>query len=265
MICQLSCANAARFLFVVFATRPGELLLLGMRVAFDGGDRGKKVRGARLDTRNPWRKLAAKSVSLMREPELVGRDELADLVVPLGCIGVIRADPGVGGTRLLTEAIQRLDPGRVLLVTPVGASREPLGAVRRALSRSAVLHGAPALPEHLRDALDRLLAGEGTDRWSAAEIIDVKKLPRNGRAVFGTTVVLENAKSGEARTWRIVGETESDVNGGLISYKSPVGKAIIGHVEGDRLDAGCLRDDLEHCRHAPVQSPPYRCSCHGSP
>lgn len=171
----------------IVAARPGELLLLGMRVAFDAGDRGKKVRGARLDTRNPWRKLAAKSVALMREPELVGRDELTDLVVPLGCIGVIRADPGAGGTRLLHEAIRRLDPGRVLLVTPVGASREPLGAVRRALSRSAVLHGAPALPEHLRDALDRLLAGEGTDRWSAAEIIDAWLSPEQGR--FGVLAV----------------------------------------------------------------------------
>jgi hypothetical protein len=166
------------------AARPGELLLLGMRVAIDGG---RKVRGARLDTRAPWRKLAARSVAFMREPELIGREEINEVVVPLGCIGVIRADAGAGGTRLLNEAIARMDPGRVLLVTPVGASREPLGAVRRALSRSAVLHGAPALAEHLRDALDRLLAGEGTDRWSAAEIIDAWLSPEHGR--FGVLAV----------------------------------------------------------------------------
>lgn len=166
------------------AARPGELLLLGMRVAIDGG---RKVRGARLDTRAPWRKLAARSLSQMREPELIGREDINELVVPLGCVGVVRADAGVGGTRLLHEAVARMEPGRVLLVTPVGASREPLGAVRRALARSAVLHGAPALPEHLRDALDRLLAGEGTDRWSAAEIIDAWLSPEEGR--FGVLAV----------------------------------------------------------------------------
>jgi len=160
------------------AARPGELLLLGMRIAVDAG---RKVRGARLDTRGPWRKVAARSITQMCEPDLVGREEINDLVVPLGCVGVIRADAGAGGTRLLTEAIARMDPARVLLVTPVGASREPLGAVRRALSRSAVLHGAPSVPEHLRDALDRLLAGEGTDRWSAAEIIDAWLSPEEGR------------------------------------------------------------------------------------
>ncbi|NUQ76375.1 MAG: hypothetical protein HUU21_22790, partial [Polyangiaceae bacterium] len=102
------------------AARPGELLLLGMRVAIDGG---RKVRGARLDTRAPWRKLAARSLSQMREPELIGREDINELVVPLGCVGVVRADAGVGGTRLLHEAVARMEPGRVLLVTPVGASR----------------------------------------------------------------------------------------------------------------------------------------------
>lgn len=169
----------------IVASRPGELLLLGVRVAIDGG---KKVRGARIDTRQPWRKLAARSVVLMREPDLIGWENLEDeLVIPLGCIGIVRADPGTGGTRLLDEAMRRLVPSRILLITPVGASREPLGAVRRALSRSAVLHGAPALPEGLRGALERLLAGEGTDRWSAAELIDTWLSPANGR--FGVLAV----------------------------------------------------------------------------
>ena len=69
---------------------------------------------------------------------------------------------------------------------------------------------------------------------SAADIIDVTKLPKTGRVVFGTTVVLEN-KSG-TRTWRIVGETEADVNAGLVSFKSPVAKALIGKSEGDLIE-----------------------------
>jgi transcription elongation factor GreA len=78
--------------------------------------------------------------------------------------------------------------------------------------------------------------GELEHLVSSADIIDVKRLPKNGRVVFGTTVVLENSKSGESRTWRIVGETEADVAAGLISYKAPLGKALIGHVEGDEVE-----------------------------
>jgi transcription elongation factor GreA len=70
---------------------------------------------------------------------------------------------------------------------------------------------------------------------AAAEIIDVTKLPRNGRVVFGTTVLLTDQSSGEERRLRIVGETESNVEGGLISFTSPLGKALIGRSEGDEV------------------------------
>lgn len=70
---------------------------------------------------------------------------------------------------------------------------------------------------------------------STAEIIDVTKLNKNGRVVFGVTVVLENDR-GVTRTWRIVGESEADVGKGLISYQTPVAKALIGKSEGDTVE-----------------------------
>jgi transcription elongation factor GreA len=70
---------------------------------------------------------------------------------------------------------------------------------------------------------------------AAAEIIDVTKLPRNGRVVFGTTVLLTDQSNGEERRLRIVGETESNVEAGLISFTSPLGKALIGRSEGDEV------------------------------
>jgi transcription elongation factor GreA len=76
----------------------------------------------------------------------------------------------------------------------------------------------------------RILELEG--RAAAAEIIDVMKLPVTDRVVFGATVRIESA-SGESRTWRIVGEGEADVEKGRISYKSPLGKALIGRHEGE--------------------------------
>lgn len=68
---------------------------------------------------------------------------------------------------------------------------------------------------------------------ATAEIIDVSKLPRNGRVVFGTTVTIENADTGVEKTWRIVGESEADVEAGQISYRSPLARALIGRDEGD--------------------------------
>jgi len=68
---------------------------------------------------------------------------------------------------------------------------------------------------------------------ATAEIIDIAKLPRNGRVVFGTTVTIENADTGLEKTWQIVGESEADIESGRISYRSPLARALIGRNEGD--------------------------------
>jgi transcription elongation factor GreA len=70
---------------------------------------------------------------------------------------------------------------------------------------------------------------------AAAEVIDVTRLPKDGRAVFGTTVILEDPDSGDQKRWRIVGETESNIEGGMISFTSPLGRAIIGKHQGDEI------------------------------
>jgi transcription elongation factor GreA len=66
-----------------------------------------------------------------------------------------------------------------------------------------------------------------------AQIIDVAALPKNGRVVFGTTVVLADTDSGDEVTYQIVGEDEADVKQGLISVNSPIARALIGKSEGD--------------------------------
>ena len=69
---------------------------------------------------------------------------------------------------------------------------------------------------------------------ASSEIIDVKKLTPSDRVVFGTTVTLENPE-GVERTWRIVGEEEASVEDGRISFKSPLGRSLIGHSEGEEV------------------------------
>ena len=67
-----------------------------------------------------------------------------------------------------------------------------------------------------------------------ADVINPDNLPRD-RAVFGTTVLLENIDTGEEVEYQLVGPDESDINKGRISISSPLGKAILGKKPGDEL------------------------------
>jgi len=70
-------------------------------------------------------------------------------------------------------------------------------------------------------------------KLSNAQIIDVKLLNANGRVVFGATVDLVDDESGAAFTYRVVGEDEADIKGGMISVQSPLARAMIGKEVGD--------------------------------
>jgi len=102
-------------------------------------------------------------------------------------------------------------------------------------------HGDISENSEYEDAKERQSHIEGRIAWldsqlSLAEIIDVTRVPQNGRVVFGTTVLLENVDSGEKRTWRIVGEHEADVGKGTISFKAPLAKALIGRKQGEEAE-----------------------------
>lgn len=66
-----------------------------------------------------------------------------------------------------------------------------------------------------------------------AQIIDPTQVAARGKIIFGATVQLADADSGEERTYQIVGEDEADVKSGLLSFNSPIAKALIGKAEGD--------------------------------
>ena len=72
-------------------------------------------------------------------------------------------------------------------------------------------------------------------KLSMAEVIDVSRLQNNGRVVFGAIVELEAQDTGEVIAYQIVGEEEADIKEGLISYTSPIARALIGRTEGDEV------------------------------
>lgn len=64
-------------------------------------------------------------------------------------------------------------------------------------------------------------------KLSNAQIIDVTKIPNNGRVVFGATVTVLKGEDEEI-TYRIVGDDESDIKSGLLSVNSPIARGLIG-------------------------------------
>lgn len=65
-------------------------------------------------------------------------------------------------------------------------------------------------------------------KLSNAQIIDVAALDPGDKVVFGATVELEDADTGDTVTYQIVGDDEADIKAGLISISSPIARALIG-------------------------------------
>jgi transcription elongation factor GreB len=82
-------------------------------------------------------------------------------------------------------------------------------------------------------------------RLENAVVVD-PKTQKGDRVLFGATVDLEN-EDGATITYRIVGEDESDPAKGKLSWKSPLGRALLKRRAGDvvnfRRPAG---DEVEY-------------------
>ncbi|MEX2494635.1 MAG: transcription elongation factor GreA [Woeseia sp.] len=70
-------------------------------------------------------------------------------------------------------------------------------------------------------------------KLSNAQVIDITAVDAKGKVVFGATVELLDEQSGKEIAYKIVGEDEADIKTGLISFTSPIARALIGKNEGD--------------------------------
>ncbi|MCS5710474.1 transcription elongation factor GreA [Candidatus Berkiella aquae] len=87
---------------------------------------------------------------------------------------------------------------------------------------------------------------EVESKLANSQIIDVTKLPKNGRVVFGTTVDLINVTTDEQVTYRIVGDDEADLKQAMISVNSPIARAMIGKSEGDIVVVQTPNGEVEY-------------------
>lgn len=73
-------------------------------------------------------------------------------------------------------------------------------------------------------------------KLSHVQVIDVTEINANGKVIFGSTVLLLDEGTDKEITYKIVGEDEADIKTGLISYTSPIARALISKNEGDVVE-----------------------------
>ncbi len=73
-----------------------------------------------------------------------------------------------------------------------------------------------------------------TKRIDAAEVVDASLHYGNDKVFFGATVDILRA-NGEQQTLRIAGIDEVETGAGVVSWISPIAKALIKHGEGDEV------------------------------
>ena len=98
------------------------------------------------------------------------------------------------------------------------------------LSENAEYHAARDRQGFIEGRLAEL-----EDKLSRAEVIDVSSL-KGGVVRFGATVRIIDEDTDAKTTYQIVGADEADIDSGLLSVISPLGRALIGKKKGDAAD-----------------------------
>jgi transcription elongation factor GreA len=90
-------------------------------------------------------------------------------------------------------------------------------------------------------------------KLAEAQVIDVTKIPKSGKVIFGVTVDLINVDNDEQVRYQIVGEDEAEIKSNKISVTSPIARALIGKEEGDvavvRAPGGDIEYEIDRVQH----------------
>jgi transcription elongation factor GreA len=132
----------------------------------------------------------------------------------------------VRGAELLREELQRLkSDDRPRVIEAIAEAR-----AHGDLKENAEYHAAKEQQGFIEGRIKEI---EG--KLSHIQVIDVTEIDARGKVVFGATVELLDVHTDKETTYRIVGEDEADIAAGLISYTSPIARALIGRDEGDEV------------------------------
>lgn len=123
------------------------------------------------------------------------------------------------GAEMLREELKRLKTvDRPRIVEAIAEARE-----HGDLKENAEYHAAREQQGFCEGRIQEI-----ESKLSNAQIIDVTKVPNNGKVIFGATVTVFNTKTDKEVTYKIVGDDEADIKSNLISVNSPIARALIG-------------------------------------
>jgi len=80
---------------------------------------------------------------------------------------------------------------------------------------------------------------------SRAQVIDPKTLSGD-TVLFGSTVQVQDLDNDTKQTYQIVGQYEANLDKGLISFISPLAKALIGKSKGDLIDVNTPKGEKSY-------------------
>ena len=83
-------------------------------------------------------------------------------------------------------------------------------------------------------------------KLSLCQIVDISQIPQGDRVIFGSTVTIINTDTDEELKYRIVGDDEADVKSGMISYQSPIARALISKEIGDVVNVHTPGGEVEY-------------------
>jgi transcription elongation factor GreA len=97
------------------------------------------------------------------------------------------------------------------------------------ISENAEFHAAKERQSHIETRIRQL-----EDKLARAQVIDPSGSDPDA-VRFGLTVVLLDAETDEEVTYTLVGEDEADAAKGLISFNSPIARALLGRSVDDAV------------------------------
>ncbi|MEH6642031.1 transcription elongation factor GreA [Vreelandella glaciei] len=143
----------------------------------------------------------------------------------------------VAGEKSLREELDHLkSEARPQVIAAIAEARE-----HGDLKENAEYHAAREQQGFIEGRIQEI-----ESKLSVCQVIDVTKLPKTGKVIFGVTVSLMNLDTDAEVTYRIVGEDEADIKSGRISVTSPIARALIGKEEGDVVVVKTPGGDVEY-------------------
>jgi transcription elongation factor GreA len=143
----------------------------------------------------------------------------------------------VRGEGLLRDELRRLkSEDRPRVIQAIAEARE-----HGDLKENAEYHAAKEQQGFIEGRVKEI---EG--KLSHIQVIDVTAVDARGKVVFGSTVELLDGQTDKETTYKIVGEDEADINAGMISFSSPIARALIGKNEGDEISFSAPAGDKHY-------------------